>query len=96
MRRSLLVMYDISSPKRLRKVHRLLRGYGDPVQLSVFYCELSHRDLVELEGYLRQVIHSRCDQVLIADLGPARGRGLESMKTLGRQYSPPERTAVIV
>ncbi len=29
MRLAYLVAYDISDPKRLRRVHRTMRGYGD-------------------------------------------------------------------
>ncbi len=50
MRRAFLVTYDIGDPKRLRSVYRLMRGYGDHLQLSVFHCELSDRERVEMEG----------------------------------------------
>jgi len=96
MRQAYLVSYDVSNPKRLRKVHRLLRGFGDAVQLSVFRCELNHRELVELRRDLAEIIHPQEDQVLLADLGPAEGRGSRCIASLGRAYAPPERVAVVV
>ena len=36
MRRCCLVCYDIREPKRLRFVHKMLRGYDEPWQYSVF------------------------------------------------------------
>jgi CRISPR-associated protein Cas2 len=36
MRQAFVVSYDVCCPKRLRKVFRVLRGFGDHVQLSVF------------------------------------------------------------
>jgi CRISPR-associated endonuclease Cas2 len=41
MRTCYLVAYDIADPKRLQRVHRTMRGYGDPLQYSVFRCILS-------------------------------------------------------
>ncbi|MDD4792699.1 MAG: CRISPR-associated endonuclease Cas2, partial [Firmicutes bacterium] len=41
MRRRFIVCYDISDPKRLRKMYRTMRGFGDPLQKSVFTCDLS-------------------------------------------------------
>jgi CRISPR-associated protein Cas2 len=38
-----LVCYDVADPKRLRKVYRTMRGFGDPLQYSIFRCELSAR-----------------------------------------------------
>ncbi len=36
-----LITYDISQPKRWRKVFRLLKSYGQSVQYSVFECRLN-------------------------------------------------------
>ena len=32
------VAYDISEQRRRNRLHRLLRGFGEPVQKSVFLC----------------------------------------------------------
>ena len=95
MRHSFIVTYDISDPKRLRKVFRLMLGYGDHLQLSVFQCELNPHEIVELRHALGEVIHHGEDQVLFANLGPAEGRGSESIVSLGRAYIDPERMAVV-
>lgn len=96
MRQTFVVSYDISDPKRLRKVFRTLRGYGDHLQLSVFRCELSQRELVELRTALAEIIHYGEDQVLFVDVGPAEGRGSVSIASLGRVYTHPERHALVV
>ena len=46
MRTSYLVCYDISDDKRLRKVFKLMRGFGDHLQFSVFECQFTASDLV--------------------------------------------------
>jgi CRISPR-associated protein Cas2 len=55
MRQTYVVSYDISNPKRLRKVYQTMRGYGDHIQLSVFRCELNRRELVELRARLADI-----------------------------------------
>jgi CRISPR-associated protein Cas2 len=96
MRQTYIVSYDISDPKRLRKVFKLMKGYGSHVQLSVFRCELTHRLLVELRARLAEIIQHDEDQVLLVDVGPEDGRGNTSISALGRPYRPPERCAVVV
>lgn len=39
-----LVCYDIRDDARLRRVARLLEGYGERVQYSVFRCRLTARE----------------------------------------------------
>jgi CRISPR-associated protein Cas2 len=96
MRQTFIVSYDISDPKRLRKVFKLMKGYGEHVQLSVFRCELAHRALVELRARLGGIIHHDRDQVLFVNVGPEDGRGNTSISALGRAYKSPERCAIVV
>ncbi len=96
MRQTFIVSYDISDPKRLRKVFKAMRGYGDHVQLSVFRCELTRSELLELRGKLSKLINHREDQVMFVDVGPVEGRGSTSISALGRAYMQPERHALVV
>ncbi len=96
MRQTYIVTYDISHPKRLRKVYKLMQGYGEHIQLSVFRCELTHRLLVELRARLGTIIHHGEDQVLFVDVGPEDGRGGTSVSALGRAYTQPTRCAIVV
>ncbi len=96
MRQTYVVSYDISDPKRLRKVFKLMKGYGEHVQLSVFRCELTHRLLVELRAELGGVINHNEDQVMFIDVGPEEGRGGTSISAMGRAYTAPQRCALVV
>ena len=96
MRQTFIVSYDIADSKRLRRVYRLMRGWGDHIQLSVFRCELNTRELVELRSSLVRVIHHTEDQVLFVDVGPVEGRGSTSIRSIGKVYSAPERCAMVV
>lgn len=96
MRNIYVVCYDISSDYRLRRVYRTMRGFGDHIQLSVFRCELSARERVELIAALTPIINDDEDQVLIIDVGPVDGRAAVVFEALGRPYFPPLRHAVVV
>lgn len=95
MRRHYVVTYDISDDKRRNRVFRTLHGFGDHVQYSVFFCELSDAEFVELRTRLRTAINHDEDQVLLVDVGVA-SRPLESgLAVIGRGYEPPTKTLVI-
>jgi CRISPR-associated protein Cas2 len=64
-----LVTYDIGDPKRWRAVFKLMHGYGEWAQLSVFQCRLSLRRHAEMVATLDQIIHHADDHVLVIDLG---------------------------
>lgn len=97
MRHRYLVAYDVSDPGRLRRVYKTLNGYGDPLQYSVFRCDLSEAERTQLKEALAEIIHHTEDRVMVVDLGPADGRGACAFEYLGRQEPvPEEREAYIV
>jgi CRISPR-associated protein Cas2 len=83
MRRLFIVAYDVSDPKRLRRVFRMLKGYGQHLQYSVFRCDLTASQRLQLEAKLGQAIERAEDQVMFVDLGPSEGRS-HSIQWLGR------------
>lgn len=88
MRLLYLVTYDICDDKRLRSVFRVMRGYGDHLQYSVFRCHLSDRERVELIERLVAIINQAEDQVLVFPLGPAGGERERTIHALGKPYMP--------
>lgn len=96
MRQSYLVCYDISDDKRLRKVFKTMRGYGDHLQYSVFECQFTARDLARCRGELNAIIHHDEDQVLFVHLGPAEGRGDRTITALGQPYTNIEASCFVV
>ncbi|MBX6353560.1 MAG: CRISPR-associated endonuclease Cas2 [Thermoflavifilum sp.] len=89
MRRYVLVSYDVSDPKRWRRVYKIMRGHGTHVQYSVFLCQLTEQDEVALRCSLAEVIHPSVDQVLFARLGPVDSNRLEKTITcIGRDFAP--------
>jgi CRISPR-associated protein Cas2 len=83
MRRCYLVCYDIRNPKRLRHVHKVLKGYGEAWQYSVFFCVLKDIDRVRLQTSLEEQINHQEDQALILDLGPDEQAARQTATVIG-------------
>ena len=98
-RRLYMVCYDIcgeDAPRRLRKVYKILRGYGEHLQYSVFRCSLTPLDFECLCGELEDVIHYRRDQVLLVPLGLESSDRSWRPTTLGVPLLDPDRVVRIV
>lgn len=87
--------YDISDDKRREAVYKLLFGYGDHAQYSVFFCEVNSQELAELRGKLRREINHAEDQVMLLDLGLAANPLADALEVIGRKYTPPARITVV-
>ena len=90
-----IVTYDIGDPKRWRAVFKLMHGYGEWLQLSVFQCRLSRRRHAELVATLDEVILDDHDHVVMVDVGPAE-KVEPKVISLGKTFRPIEREPVIV
>ena len=86
MRNTYLVCYDIADDKRLRQVFKICLNYGNHLQYSIFECELTPSEKVELERELSEVINSSEDQALFVSLGPSEGRGGRVITAVGLPY----------
>jgi len=89
MRRLYIVTYDICDPKRLRKVFKTMKGFGQHLQLSVFRCDLTKMEHFEMIAALQAIIHHGEDQILIVDLGQTEAMQIR-VESVGRPV-PKER-----
>lgn len=96
MRNRYLVCYDVCDPKRLERTFKKMNGFGDPVQYSVFICDLSPKERVFLEQALTEILNLKEDRALIVDMGPVEGRGQERFTMMGKPRQLPSRGPVIV
>jgi len=96
MRRCFLVCYDIRDEKRLRRIHKLMKAYGEPWQYSVFYCTLKAIDRVRLETALRETMNLKEDQVLIVDLGGNEAAARDGTTFLGVGVPEQESGMVVI
>ncbi|MFV9505866.1 MAG: CRISPR-associated endonuclease Cas2 [Oscillochloridaceae bacterium umkhey_bin13] len=63
-----VVAYDIPDNRRRTKVHKLLCGYGQWSQYSLFECWLTRRQLIELQAKLEPHLRAERDSVRLYPL----------------------------
>ena len=75
---------------------KIMRGWGDHLQYSVFECQLTKMDAARLRAQLSNVIHHTEDQVLFVNLGPAEGRGDRVISAIGKPYVNVDAPLIVV
>ena len=58
-----MVCYDISHPKRLGRLHRIMKKNGIAVQKSVFFVQRNEPEMKQFLGKLNKVINNREDDI---------------------------------
>jgi len=81
-RRRYLIAYDIADPVRLRRICTLMEDHGERLQYSVFLCDLTQAERVELEEVVVAIMNLTHDSVVQIDLGPAIAPAV--VRALGR------------
>ena len=74
---------------------KVMKGFGQHIQLSVFRCDLTASEVLLMKADLENEIDPREDQVLIADLGPSNGQSLR-VESIGRPHHDEPRGAKIL
>jgi len=96
MRRCYLVCYDIRNDKRLRQVFKVMKGYGEHWQYSIFFCILRPIDRVRMQGELEDTMNQKEDQVLIIDLGENQESARAATTVLGQALGDMEMGVVVI
>ena len=87
-----IIAYDIPDNKRRTKVHKILSGFGDWTQYSLFECFLDGRELVKLRARLDSVLEPSEDSVR---LYPLCAGCKERVETVGSK-PPAEKVTYLV
>jgi len=96
MRRFYLVSYDIPDDRRRSRVFKLMRGWGERVQFSVFCCQLNPRERLQLIDELKSRMNSDEDQTLFVDAGSVHGEHpLPEIAYVGKVWRPEQRSQVV-
>lgn len=72
-KRTWLIAYDISQPRRLARVHRYIKTVAAPAQYSLYVAEDTAQGIQRIRDELAQLIDPREDDVRIYQL-PRRAR----------------------
>lgn len=76
-----VISYDVPNDKRRRQVAKLLEGYGERVQYSVFECDLDDIKTSRLEVQLLGEIDEKEDDIRFYPLNRA---DIERVRMLGK------------
>jgi len=60
-----LVTYDITNPRRLRKTHKFLKEFGLNTQKSVFECDIDEVALKRIRRFCKESLDLSSDSVRI-------------------------------
>lgn len=96
MRRCYLVCYDIRNPKRLRRVFKIMKGYGEHWQFSVFFCTLKDIDRVRLQSDLEEEMNLKEDQVLIIDMGSDEDSARKAAVVIGQSLEMNDERIIVI
>jgi CRISPR-associated protein Cas2 len=67
IRNCYIICYDIRCLKRWRKAYKLLEGYGERIQYSIFRCIMNQRDREKLRWELETIL-AKEDSILFVRL----------------------------
>lgn len=90
-----MIVYDVRHPKRWRQLYKLMQGYGEWVQLSVFQCLLTPMRRAQLLGRIEDVIDALEDHVILMDLGTST-RERPAVLSLGKPFQAVNRQVNII
>jgi len=60
-----VVAYDIQDDKRRTKVHKVLKGFGQWTEFSLFECFLTKKEVLQMRARLDKHLDPRSDKVRI-------------------------------
>jgi len=87
----IVVTYDIPNDRRRTKIAKTLLDYGDRVQYSVFECDLTGKQITQLQKELKALIDKEKDSIRMYKLC---AECAANIKTMG-SAQPPADTPIV-
>jgi CRISPR-associated protein Cas2 len=87
-----LISYDITEPKRLNRVAKLLSSYGDRLQKSVFQARLTEKQIGDVWKLLKAEIDEETDRVMVI---PLCSRCLNQIQFCGEVPTIPDKNLLV-
>lgn len=85
-----MVCYDVRDGKRLRKAAKLLEGYGERMQYSVFRCRVTRRELERLRWELTRVLEAEDSWMIVPLCDACVGKVDQHGPAVGWDPEPPK------
>lgn len=87
-----IVAYDLPSDRRRRKVHKILCGFGQWTQYSLFECYLTEKERLTLRQKLDKILDPEEDSVRFYPLCKAC---VEKVETIGSEEPEEEQVFIV-
>ena len=80
--------YDIRDPKRWRQVYKIVNGYGERVQYSLFRCRLTSAQMERARHALEKVMAKEDDLLVIQTVAALQDHRADRRKNVDRLSAP--------
>ena len=95
MRNRYFVCYDVRDQQRLTQTYKKMRGYGDPVQYSVFMCELNGKEIIYMKDDLGTILNLAEDRLLIINVGPVNVNK-KNVEVIGMSIDTEKEASIVI
>ena len=91
-----MICYDVCDPIRLRKLYKIMKGFGISWQYSVFFCNLKDKDYVVMYEKIKATVNNAKDRVILVDLGADQKNLMKNIVVIGTPLGfEPEQILVV-
>ena len=95
VRERYFVCYDVRDPERLMHTHRVMKGYGEPVQYSVFMCDLNDGEIIMMKQDVCEQLNLSEDRLLVINTGSVE-KSDSRVEVMGQSIEMQREAAIVV
>lgn len=95
MRNRYFVCYDVRDSQRLAQTYKKMKGYGDPIQYSVFMCDLNDKEIIFMKEDLGTILNLAEDRLVIINTGSS-DNSMKNVETMGMSLDTEKEASVVV
>ena len=95
MRNRYVVCYDVRESQRLAQTYKVMCGYGDHMQYSVFICDLNDSEIIMMRADLEEVMNTKEDSLMIANVGSVE-KSAARITTVGVSLETRREASIVV
>ena len=87
--------YDVHDPQRLAQIYKKMNGYGEPVQYSVFVCDLNDKEIIIMKNDLSNILNLAEDRILMINIGSV-DKSNDRIFTMGMSLETQKEASIVI
>ena len=95
MRNRYFVCYDVHDPQRLTRTYKKMCGYGEPIQYSVFVCDLNDKERVIMKEDLKDLLNLEEDRILMISVGRVE-KSKKYVSVMGMSLDTQKESSIVI